>query len=279
MGLRSLYRESTSKNTWTALPIYRGHGNSQRFGPGWIELCCGSEVHIEKSIQLTEKDKPPEQGVMEESETTVFQRRYPKVSWPQRISACSVMIPNTSLSAGSRLKAAGRLVFAQDFVRNHRPVWRDLPRPHFEIPDLMTRGLFPARRVILEPPFKLMLCCTDWDTVTITLIAKLVTRYQLARDHSSSLTEEHDPVYLYGKGMCTQTHIQYVYIEQTQSIENDLIPNRLLPLSTVHPSIDFRFLCSRALSPFSKVCAIYIFIYISSDCGSNLTLDLPENPH
>lgn len=47
--------------------------------------------------------------------------------------------------------------------------------------------------------------------------------------------KEHDPVYLSGK--CTQTHIQYMYIKQT--IENNVTPDRLLPLSTVHPSNDF----------------------------------------
>lgn len=62
--------------------------------------------------------------------------------------------------------------------------------------------------------------------------------------------------------MCTQTHIQYMYIEQTQSIENDFIPNQLLPLSTVHPSNDFKVFVQQSVVPSLKVCAIYMYLYI-----------------
>lgn len=50
-------RESTSKNTWTALPIYRGHSNSQRLAQDGSSSVGGSEVHNEKLIHLTENDK------------------------------------------------------------------------------------------------------------------------------------------------------------------------------------------------------------------------------
>lgn len=108
------------------------------------------------------------------------------------------------------------------------------------------------------------MCCTDSDTVTRTLNAKLVHTTISLRD-PPSLTEEHDPVNLYAKA-CAHKHTKYIYIEQTESIENDFTPNRLLPLFTVHPSNDFKVFVQQSIVPSSKVCAINICIYISSDC-------------
>lgn len=107
MGLRSLYRESTSKNTWTHY-LYTEDTVTVRGWPRMDRAASWEWSAQWKSIQLTERDKPSGQGVMEESETKCFQMTYPNVSWPlveklQRISASLVTNSNTEFSAGIRV--------------------------------------------------------------------------------------------------------------------------------------------------------------------------------
>lgn len=71
-----------------------------------------------------------------------------------------------------------------------------------------------------------------------------------------------DPVNLNGKGNARK-HTVSTCTLKTYTINRKrlLPPVKLLPLSTVHPSNDYN-LCSRALSPLRRFCAIYLILSI-----------------
>lgn len=124
MGLRSLYRESTSKNTWTALPIYRGHSNSQRLAQNGSSSVVG--------VKCTMKDHSPDRErqitATRSNGTTVFPKEISnsqptslclwsfKSEISERTSACPLMISSTNHTAGCRGVAAARRIFTQPAV-------------------------------------------------------------------------------------------------------------------------------------------------------------------
>lgn len=177
---------------------------------------------MKNSIQLTEKDKPLERQVMEESES------YSKsdigisvglLEMSERISACSL---TKSRSAGRKSRScreSQQLQFSGElppysrnsltvYFWNHHRVHLQLSEEvrfkiHVSIPCPLTIQQLSHRRATSNGCW-----VGQTDTATVTLTVKL--------EHAtSSLTKEHDPVYLYGKA-CAHKHAYSIHVHRTK---------------------------------------------------------------